>query len=420
MLGRIRRYSLLFIPLIYLFVRTALTGSVWPLRPSSECVDPPFDGCGFIFDEAHYIPAVRRMLEGEAVNLEHPPLSKWLVILGILLLGDSPYGWRIPMVIASTLTLMVVGLLAKKIGGERCVIPAQLLLFTDVTFFNIGGIAVLDPPALLFMVLAAYLYVSGMRFYAGLAAGLSMLSKSSGILLIPTLMVLDALHEYGKSRDLDGAVDALRRGVRLYALPALLVFFLGVAVWDGQTHAFPTPLHHLEFMLRYHSGLRYDEPWRVELPLSWIIPPITRTPAPYFVETVSPPGYHPTAFWGVSSPLWWSVWLAIPLAYGSLKRSWMSNPSPEAIALGWFGLNFAAFAYLAYIAKRWTYSFYFLQISPILAAMIPVILERRGLGIVLNVMVAAQVLWFIMFFPSKPEWLIQLLGSLGLGEAPWI
>ncbi len=411
---------LTIVPLIYLGLRLSLIPLASPLKHPLECLEPPFDGCGFIFDEAHYIPAVRKMLMGQAVNLEHPPLSKWVIMLGIMALGDNPWGWRIPMVLFSALTIALVGLVARRLGGDRYAIAAQLLLFTDVTFFNVGGIGILDPPSIFFMVFSAYLYVSGRKLLSGVAAGLSLLSKSSGILIIPTLMALEAVHEYGKTRDLDRAVEALRRGVRLYAFPALLVFFAGVALWDSQTHVFPTPLHHLDFMLSYHTNLRYFEPWKVELPLSWIIPPITRQPAPYFVNTVSPPGYHPVAFWGVSSPLWWSIWLIAPIAYGVIKSSKIHNPSPEAISLGWFAVNFGAFAFLAYVAKRWTYSFYFLQVSPILAATLPLIFDKHLPPIAFKVFLAAQILWFIMFYPAKPEWLIQLLGSLGLGEVPWI
>jgi len=49
------------------------------------------------------------------------------------------------------------------------------------------------------------------------------------------------------------------------------VFILGVDVYDGLTGAFDSP------------------------------------PTPYYVVTVNPPGYHPVAFGGVSTPLWWSV-----------------------------------------------------------------------------------------------------------------
>jgi len=60
-----------------------------PEKPPSECVSN-FDGCGFVFDEAHYIPAVRKLMMGEPANNEHPPLSKALMMLGIAIFGDNP------------------------------------------------------------------------------------------------------------------------------------------------------------------------------------------------------------------------------------------------------------------------------------------------------------------------------------------
>ena len=48
------------------------------------------------FDEVHYVPAARILLELEYLrNPEHPPLGKELIALGIAVFGDGPLGWRI-------------------------------------------------------------------------------------------------------------------------------------------------------------------------------------------------------------------------------------------------------------------------------------------------------------------------------------
>ncbi|MEM2066873.1 MAG: glycosyltransferase family 39 protein, partial [Candidatus Caldarchaeum sp.] len=115
----LKKQAWVLVPIIYFMLRTSLTPLVQPLKHRLECINPPFDGCGFIFDEAHYIPAVRKMLMGEAVNLEHPPLSKWVIMLGVSMFGDNPWGWRVPMVLFSALTIFTVGLLAKRLGGDK-------------------------------------------------------------------------------------------------------------------------------------------------------------------------------------------------------------------------------------------------------------------------------------------------------------
>ena len=47
------------------------------------------------FDEFHYIPAARRLLDfSNPKNMEHPPLGKELIAIGMAIFGDQPLGWR--------------------------------------------------------------------------------------------------------------------------------------------------------------------------------------------------------------------------------------------------------------------------------------------------------------------------------------
>jgi len=55
-------------------------------------------------------------------------------------------------------------------------------------------------------------------------------------------------------------------------------------------------------MFDYHTKFVYYNPLEVELPLSWIIPPISRMPS-LFAVYANPIGLRPVAFWGTSSPL---------------------------------------------------------------------------------------------------------------------
>ncbi len=427
MLGLLGRHipALTILPLTYFIVRLTLVPTVWPEKAVFECLDPPYNGCGFIFDEAHYIPAVRKMLLGENVNLEHPPLTKILIALGIGLLGDNPWGWRTINIAFSAMSISLVGLLAYRVSKEiKLAMVSQMLIVTDVTFFNVGGFAMLDPPSIFFMLLSLYLLLMGKRVLSGLAMGLALLSKISAFIGLVAVIAVDAAHSYLKTRDLDAAVALIRECIRYVALPSLIVFVVGLGIFNGVTGAFPTPFHHLSYMLDYHSNLRYTDVTKIEPPLSWIIPPISRQPAPYYVITVEPLGWHPLAFWGVSSPLWWSVWLAIPLAYSDIKRSFESrkaidNPNPHVTLLSWIAVNMGLFAFLAYILKRFVYLFYFLQISPVIAAFLPSVMQHSKYDLALKVLLIGQIIWFLMFLPVKPFWLIESLNILGLGEVPW-
>lgn len=75
---------------------------------------------GFAWDEAHYVPAARAYLDGDfGVNLEHPPLGKWLIAAGIEVLGDEPWGWRAAAVLAGVVTIPLTWLLAHRLLGSR-------------------------------------------------------------------------------------------------------------------------------------------------------------------------------------------------------------------------------------------------------------------------------------------------------------
>ena len=59
------------------------------------------------FDEVHYLPAARELLNGgQYLNREHPLLGKTIMAAGIWLLGDDPIGWRTFPLVAGTVALI--------------------------------------------------------------------------------------------------------------------------------------------------------------------------------------------------------------------------------------------------------------------------------------------------------------------------
>jgi len=88
------------------------------------------------FDEIHYVPAARSLLALDIPrNTEHPLVAKELIALGIALLGDNAWGWRIMPSIAGSAT--VVGIFAvvwMMLGRMRWAVLAAL--FTDVPGYS--------------------------------------------------------------------------------------------------------------------------------------------------------------------------------------------------------------------------------------------------------------------------------------------
>lgn len=61
------------------------------------------------FDEVHYVPATRVLLDlAHPVNIEHPLLGKIMIALGMLAAGDNPIGWRVMACLAGALTIVGV------------------------------------------------------------------------------------------------------------------------------------------------------------------------------------------------------------------------------------------------------------------------------------------------------------------------
>src|ERR1700758_2165717 len=76
----------------------------------------------YVFDEVHYVPAARQMLEQAPVepmlNPMHPPLAKQIIALSIYYLGDNAFGWRYPATVFGALSLGA-GAVCPAIGGDR-------------------------------------------------------------------------------------------------------------------------------------------------------------------------------------------------------------------------------------------------------------------------------------------------------------
>lgn len=61
----------------------------------------------YCFDEFHYVPAAKQFLSLKNYeNLEHPPLGKEIMAVGIALAGDKPLGWRVMSTFFGALTLV--------------------------------------------------------------------------------------------------------------------------------------------------------------------------------------------------------------------------------------------------------------------------------------------------------------------------
>lgn len=374
----------------------------------------------FIFDEKYYVSAARDMLEGKAANNEHPPLVKVFIALGIVFFGDNPAGWRMFTISASLASILLVYALSFLLNSRRGISLCSATLFAfDIMAFNIGQIAILDAPAMTFMLAASILILRKRYDLGGFFLGLALLCKLTSVfsyLGIAAFLVLSA----GRAKSFRKTIEScLRIGVT-----ALVVFLAGLWAYDSLYSAFAkNPLSHISYMLTYHSSLKYQDPKEVILPLQWINPLDPFVPMPFYVITTTETAggilkvYHPVAYYGIYSPLWWSIWVVVSLNLFHILREvrGKSFERTRLFTLTWILASFLPYVFLAYLMSRWVYPFYFYPTLPGLYIGLSSHLNKRKYSkLVIASTVILQAFWFILWFPVKPKLLIDIFASLGL------
>ncbi|MDW8021273.1 MAG: phospholipid carrier-dependent glycosyltransferase [Nitrososphaerota archaeon] len=415
------RFWLAVITLVIVVLKLLIIPYPWPELPPAACTNPPIDGgrCGFIFDEAHYIPAVRKMLRGEAANNEHPPLSKALMMLGVLIFGDNPHGWRTIITLSGAASVYLVGLIAYELTNSKKIsIIASLLFGFDITSFNISSMAILDAPALMFSLLGALLLLRKKWILSGISLGLASLSKTSAPFVMAGLLLYTLFESLYDVEDLRLALKRWVRILELTGFVAVATMVAGLAVYDYGYGAFSTPFEHIDYILNYHSSLTFSSGDVVDMPLSWANPIIQFPRASYYVVGVTVDGkeYHPISYYGMQTPLWWMTWIVVAfymyLAYMKLRNG--EFPRMELFILSWFLMNYFIYFPLAYLFHRWVYSFYFYMTVPMVAVGLPrILIGDKTAEFILYGLTLAQIAWFFLYFPVKPMWFIDFLLAIG-------
>ena len=101
---------------------------------------------GYNFDESHYVPAAKQVLQLESdPNREHPPLGKLLMAVGIGLFGDRPLGWRVMSTVFGALTLVGMYLWALALFRDRSLaLWAALVTLVNHLLYVQARIGMLD------------------------------------------------------------------------------------------------------------------------------------------------------------------------------------------------------------------------------------------------------------------------------------
>ena len=172
------------------------------------------------FDEVHYLPAVRELMNfGNATNIEHPPLAKEIMAIGVWLFGDEPLGWRVMSLAFGTLALFSAMRAMWFASCSRAVsVLTGLFVASNFHLFVHSRIAMLDVFMVGFTMLALWMSAAAAREnetarwrlgIAGVALGAAMACKWNAV---PVAVVPGSVFLVARVCSAKGAFLTARRG----------------------------------------------------------------------------------------------------------------------------------------------------------------------------------------------------------------
>ncbi|MEM3929486.1 MAG: glycosyltransferase family 39 protein [Candidatus Korarchaeum sp.] len=163
------------------------------------------------------------------LNLEHPPLGKYLIMLSMLALGDEPTSWRVPGILEGSLLIVIVYLVVCRLLNPFWGVLASISLALDPIIQAMSIVAMLDIHLAFFTGLTLLLVVYDRPLAASITSWLAFSVKFSGLFaLLFTYLYLRIYRREGLSKS---ALLCLAPG-SLYLLISLpLINHLGFERW---------------------------------------------------------------------------------------------------------------------------------------------------------------------------------------------
>ena len=335
---------------------------------------------GFVFDEVYYVDGAKDYLKyGVEIDksspefIVHPPIGKWIISIGIKIFGDNEFGWRFMGALLGTLAIALIYLVAKKLFNSYFLATsAASLMALDGLHLVLSRTALLDIFLTFFILLAFYNFICERYWLSGIALGLAIGSKWSGLYY---LIVFLAIALYFELKNEKRIKVLLKRVNQLILVPSLIYtfswsgWFFSKRGWDrqwGDDHGgffsfIPGTIrslwHYHSEMLNFHTGLTEAHSYSAN-PWSWLI---LGRPTSFYYQSPNTCGGTACAqeVVALGTPLlWWfgSAALFVTIGYFISRREKIAGLILVGVAAGylpWF-----------FFQKRTVFSFYAIVFEP--------------------------------------------------------
>ena len=335
---------------------------------------------GFVFDEVYYVDGARDYLKyGVEVTgadpefVVHPPVGKWLIALGIKLFGDNEFGWRFMGAFLGSVMVILIALITQRLFRNAFLtICASALLAMDGLALVQSRTALLDIYLSFFILLATYFFVMRWHWWTGIALGLAIATKWSGLYF---LALFDAIALY-RAFTLHTGRKLVRPTLKTflqYAIFPISIYFTSWTGWfvsnrgwarDYSSNIIASFLHYHSQMLGFHTGLVEKHSYQAN-PWSWLV---MGRPTSFYYQSPKNCGADNCAqeVLALGTPfLWWLGAIALAVVIVFWIRSFaqkLYEPSLNIIIVG------IAAGYLPwfFFQKRTVFSFYAIVFEPFL------------------------------------------------------
>jgi len=348
-----------------------------------------------------------RVLAESASFVVHPPLGKWLIGVGELLVGITPTGWRVTVAVLGVLAVILLARIARRLTGSTVLgTLAGLLLAVDGLAIVMSRTALLDG-ILMVALLAAFgcllcdrdwtrsrlaeqlgagaepdRVAIGWRPWlwgAGALLGCALATKWSAVWFILVLAVMWLLWEAGALRLLGVRAPFARAlmtsggwGVAALGVVPGAVYLLSWSGWFltdrgygradavGPVEVLMAWLTYQRQALTFHSGLTADHSYQAG---AWLWPLLLR-PTAFAYDGAAVgcgTGECVTEVIALANPILW--WLAIAAVVWQAwrwlaDRDWRSGAVLSGVLAGWVPWLF--------FPARTTFAFYTIVVLPFL------------------------------------------------------
>ncbi len=217
---------------------------------------------GRMFDEIYRVTRAELFLNKQAFIVDQPPFGRYPMILGILLFGDNPIGWRISQAICGTLLVPISYFVGKNVFKHKYagLLMAFLVVFdlSSSVYSRIGVVVMLE----LFLVTVSFLLfilsikddTKNSKLFFCLSAiltGLAIATKWTALCLIPIYYLWIKTKTNIKS--------TFPERLPFKALFLMIVFFAYLLTFVGEKRNF-------EY---YHQAYRMNNSSFLESVISW-------------------------------------------------------------------------------------------------------------------------------------------------------